>query len=156
MPTLLYFAFQDFECPYSQRGAATLEPLLKKYAGKTRLVFKNRPQTFHKQAAADAKAALAAHEQGRFWEYHNLLFENSKNLGEDVFVKLAKELNLDIERFNRDRNSKTVEDQLNADIAEAQKHNFRGTPTFVMNGVVIAGAQPRPYFDNVMKRLLEQ
>jgi protein-disulfide isomerase len=150
------FAFQDFECPYSQRGAQTLEPLLKQYTGKTRLVFKNKPQTFHKQAAAAAKAALAAHEQGRFWEYHDLLFKNYTTLGDEVFVKLAGELNLDIERFNKDRNSKTVEDRLNADIAEAEKHNFRGTPTFVMNGVVVAGAQPQPYFNNVIKRLLEQ
>lgn len=149
------FAFQDFECPYSQRGAATLESLLKEYAGKARLVFKNRPQTFHKQAAAAAKAALAAHKQGRFWEYHDLLFKNYRALGENVFVKLAKELNLDIEQFNTDRNSKTIEQQLNADIAEAQKHNFRGTPTFVINGVVVAGAQPQSYFENVIKRLLE-
>jgi protein-disulfide isomerase len=149
------FAFQDFECPYSQRGAATLEPLLKEYAGKARIVFKNRPQTFHKQAAAAAKAALAAHKQGRFWEYHDLLFKNYRALGENIFVKLAKELNLDIERFNADRKSKTIEQQLSADIAEAQKHNFRGTPTFVMNGVVVAGAQSRPYFENVIKRLLE-
>ncbi|MGB2863403.1 MAG: thioredoxin domain-containing protein [Sedimentisphaerales bacterium] len=150
------FAFHDFECPHSQRGATTLEPLLKQYAGKVRLVFKNRPQTFHQQAAAAAKAALAAHMQGRFWEYHDLLFENSGKLGEEVFLQLAKELDLDIDRFNTDRNSKTVEDQLNADIAEANKHSLHGTPTFVMNGVVVTGTRSQSYFNNIMKRLLEQ
>lgn len=150
------FAFQDFECPYSQRGAEIFAPLLKQYAGKAKLVFKNRPQTFHPQAAAAAKATLAANMQGRFWDYHDLLFKNSKELGETVFVKLAKELNLNIERFNKDRNSKTVEEQLNRDIAEAEKHNFSSTPTFVMNGVVIIGARTQTYFEDIIKRLLEE
>ncbi len=150
------FAFQDFECPHSQRGAKTLEPLLKQYAGKVRLVFKNKPQTFHKQAAPAAKAALAAHMQGRFWEYHDLLFKNSTKLREEVFLQLAKELDLDIEKFNADRNSKTVEEKLNADIAEANKYGLRGTPTFVMNGVVVTGTRSQSYFNNIIKRLLEQ
>jgi predicted DsbA family dithiol-disulfide isomerase len=150
------FTFQDFECPHSQRGAKTLEPLLKQYAGKVRLVFKNRPLTFHQHAAAAAKAALAAHMQGRFWEYHNLLFENSRKLGEGVFLQLAKELHLDIDRFNTDRNSKTVEDQLNADIAEANENSLRSTPTLVMNGVLVTGTRSQSYFNNIMKRLLEQ
>ena len=150
------FAFHDFECPHSQRGATTLEPLLKQYAGKARLVFKNRPQTFHQQAVAAAKAALAAHIQGRFWEYHDLLFENSRKLGEEVFLQLAKELDLDIDQFNTDRNSKTVEEKLNADIAEADKHSLRVSPTFVMNGVVVTGTRSQSYFNNIMKRLLEQ
>ncbi len=150
------FAFQDFECPFSQRGTKTLKPLLKQYSGKVRLVFKNKPLTFHQHAAAAAKAALAAHMQGRFWEYHDLLFENSRKLGEEVFLQLAKELDLDIDRFNTDRNSKTVEDQLNADIAEANKHSLSGTPTFVMNGVVVTGVRSQSYFSNIMKQLLEQ
>jgi len=154
--TITIFAFHDFECPHSKRGATTLESLLKQYDGKVRLVFKNRPQTFHQQATSAAKAALAAHMQGRFWEYHDLLFENSTKLGEEVFLQLAKELDLDIDRFNTDRNSKTVEDQLNADISEANRHNLRSTPTFVMNGVVVTGTRSQSYFNNIMKRLLEQ
>jgi len=150
------FAFQDFECPHSQRGAKTFKPLLKQYSGKVRLVFKNRPLTFHQHAAAAAKAALGAHMQGRFWEYHDLLFENSTKLREEVFLRLARELDLDIEKFNADRNSKTVEEKLNADIAEANKHGFRGTPTFVMNGVVVKGTRYQSYFNNILKRLLEQ
>ena len=149
------FAYHDFECPHSQRGVKTLEPLLKQYAGKARLVFKNRPQTFHQQAAA-AKAALASHMQGRFWEYHDLLFENSTKLREEVFLHLAKELDLDIDQFNADRNSKTVEEKLNVDIAEADKHSLRVSPTFIMNGVVVTGTRSQSYFNNIIKRLLEQ
>ena len=149
-------AFQDFECPHSKRVATTFKSLLKQYAGQVRFVFKNRPLTFHKQAAAAAKAALAAHMQGRFWEYHDLLFENSTKLREEVFLQLAKELDLDIEKFNADRNSKTIEEKLNADIAEANKHGFRGTPTFVINGVVVTGTRSQLYFNNIIKRLLEQ
>lgn len=150
------FAFQDFECPFSQRASKTLRPLLNQYAGEVRLVFKHRPLTFHQHAAAAAKAALAAHMQGRFWEYHDLLFENSRKLGEDIFQQLAKKLDLDIDRFNTDRNSKQIEERLNADIAEANKHGFRGTPTFVINGVVVKGARSQSYFDNIIKQLLEK
>jgi protein-disulfide isomerase len=150
------FAFQDFECPHSKRVATMFKSLLKQHAGQVRFVFKNRPLTFHKQAAAAAKAALAAHIQSRFWEYHDLLFENSTKLREEVFLQLAKELDLDIEKFNADRNSKTIEEKLNADIAEADKHGFRGTPTFVINGVVVTGTRSQSYFNNIIKRLLEQ
>ena len=150
------FAYHDFECPHSQRAAKTLEPLLKQYAGKVRLVFKNKPQTSHQHAEAAAKAALAAHMQGRFWEYHDLLFENSTKLEEEVFLQLAKELDLDIEKFNTDRNSKTVGEKLNADIAEANKHSLRVSPTFIMNGVVVTGTRSQSYFNNIIKRLLEQ
>jgi protein-disulfide isomerase len=150
------FAFQDFECPFSQRGTKTLKPLLNQYSGKVRLVFKNKPLTFHQHAAAAAKAALAAHLQGRFWQYHDLLFKNSEKLGEGVFLQLAKELDLDIDKFNKDRNSKTVEDLLSADIAEADKLGLRGTPTFVIDGVVVTGTRSQPYFNNIIQRLLEQ
>jgi protein-disulfide isomerase len=150
------YAFNDFECPHCQRGAKTLKPLLKQYSGKVRLVFKNKPLPFHQHASSAAKAALAAHMQGRFWEYHDLLFENSGKLGEEVFLQLAKELDLDIDQFNTNRNSKTVEDQLNADIAEANKLGLRGTPAFVINGVVVTGTRSQSYFNNIMKRLLEQ
>ena len=147
------FAFQDFECPHSKRATMTFKPLLKQYAGKVRFVFKNRPLTSHQYAEAAAKAALAAQMQDRFWEYHDLLFENSTKLGEEVFLRLAKELDLDIEKFNADRNSKTVEERLNADIAEANKRGFRGTPTFVINGVVVTGSRSQSYFNNIIKRL---
>ena len=60
---------------------ATLELLLRQYDGKIRLVFKNRPQTFHREAAAAAKAAPAVHKQGRFWDYHSLLSANSRDPG---------------------------------------------------------------------------
>jgi len=150
------FTFQDFQCPHSKRGAKTLEPLLKQYDGQVRLVFKNRPLSFHQHAVSAAKAALAAHMQGRFWEYHDLLFENSTKLGEELFIRLAKELDLDIDKFNADRRSKKVEDLLNSDIAEANRHGFRGTPTFVINGIVVTGTRSQSYFNDVIKRLLEQ
>jgi predicted DsbA family dithiol-disulfide isomerase len=65
-------------------------------------------------------------------------------------------LDLDIDKFNKDRNSKTVEDLLNADIAEADKLGLRGTPTFVINGVVVTGTRSQSYFNNIIQRLLEQ
>ena len=69
---------------------------------------------------------------------------------------MAKKLDLDIDKFNSYRNSKMVEEKLNADIAEANKHGFSGTPTFVMNEVVVTGSRSQSYFNNIIKRFLEQ
>lgn len=148
--------YTDFQCPYCDRGAKTVKDVMKKYPGKIRLVFKNNPLNFHKQALPAAKAALAANKQGKFWKYHDLLFKNSSKLNEDMFVKFAENLKLDIETFNKDRASGEIADQIDAEIAEAEKHKMKGTPSFAANGVVIRGAQSLDYFSKVIDRLLEE
>ncbi len=148
--------YTDFECPYCSKGAKTVKKVLKKYPEKVRLVFKNNPLDFHKQAIPAARAALAANRQGKFWEYHDLLFKKSSKLSEDQFVKFAKKLKLDMEKFDKDRKSPEIAKQVLSEMAEAKKHGLKGTPTFVVNGIVIRGAQKLDYFSRVIDRLLEE
>lgn len=148
--------YTDFQCPYCARGAKTIDRIVEMYPEKVRLAFKNNPLKFHAQALPAAKAALAANRQGKFWEYHDLLFKNSASLNEEKFLKFAQDLGLDMEKFNKDRNSEEIAKQIESEQASASKHKLTGTPSFVLNGVVIRGAQPPENFVNVIDRLLEK
>jgi len=148
--------YTDFQCPYCTRGAETIHRIMEMYPNEVRLVFKNNPLKFHPQALPAAKAALAANKQGKFWEYHDLLFKNSAKLNEEMFLKFARDLGLDIEKFNKDRNSEEIAKQIEHDQTQAAEHKLMGTPTFILNGVVIRGAQPLPYFRMVIERLLSE
>ncbi len=153
---ILLVEYTDFQCPYCAKASKTVEDVLKKYPQQVRLVLKNNPLDFHEQAVPAAKAALAAHKQGKFWEYHDLLFANSSKLNEEMFVKFAKDLSLDMEKFAKDRNSDDIAVQIEADKEETAKNKLKGTPAFVANGVVIRGAQTLDYFVKVIDRLLAE
>lgn len=148
--------YTDFQCPYCKRGADAAYELLKIYPEKVKVVFKNNPLAFHKQALPAAKAALAANKQGKFWEYHDLLFEKPSELKEELFVKYAENLKLDMEKFNKDRNSEEIAKQIESDMADAKAHKFTSTPIFVVNGVVVRGAQTVDYFSKVIDRLIAE
>ena len=148
--------YSDFQCSYCSRGANSVSRLLKIYPEKVKLAFKNLPLGFHKQALPAAKAALAAHKQGKFWQYHDILFKNSNKLNEKLFLKAAKDLKFDVEKFNADRKSQAIVDQIKAEHAQAAKIGITGTPAFIANGVIIKGAQPVNYFVKVVNRLLEE
>ena len=146
-------AFSDFQCPFCKRGDDTIKELMKIYDKKVRYVFKNFPLGFHPQAAPAAKAVVAAGKQGKFYEYHDKLFENQAKLGEELYVQIAKDLDLNIEKFNKDRAGEDVQKQIDADMKAAQAIGIQGTPGFVLNGVKILGAYPLEHFDKVISGL---
>ncbi len=148
--------YTDFQCPYCERGSKTVEAVLKKYPEQVKVIFKNNPLDFHKEAKDAAKAALAANKQGKFWEYHDLLFENASKLNEEMFVKFAKDLKLDMDQFNKDRNSDAISDQIELEKMDAAERKLTGTPVFIANGVVIRGAKTLDYFVRVIDRLLAE
>ena len=148
--------YSDFQCPYCARGANSVSRLLKIYPEKVKLAFKNLPLSFHKQALPAAKATLAAHKQGKFWQYHDILFKNYNKLNEKLLLKAAQDLKLDMEKFNTDRKSLAIADQIKAEQAQAAKNGITGTPAFIANGVIIKGAQPINYFVKVVNRLLKE
>ena len=116
-------------------------------------VYKNLPLPFHPEAMPSAKAALAAGRQGKFYEYHDKLFENQTQLGEALYVKLAQELGLNMGKFNADRNNPEIEAQIKADQAQANSLGFNGTPGFAVNGVKVLGAYPQEHFEKVIMAL---
>ncbi|RJP75124.1 MAG: hypothetical protein C4532_00850 [Candidatus Abyssobacteria bacterium SURF_17] len=126
--------FSDYQCPYCTRLASQLDKLLEKYPQDVKLVFKNFPLGMHKSAKQAAAAALAANEQGKFWEFHNKLFENYKDLSDEKIQEIAKELALDMEEFNRDIANESIQELIARDVKDAQRVGARGTPTVFVNG----------------------
>lgn len=150
------FEFSDFECPYCKRGAETVEKILKEYPNDVKLVFKNLPLSFHKNARSAAQAALAAGKQGKFWEFHDELFKNQQGLGEAQYLEIAKKLKLDEAMFKKDMQSEEISKMIDEETAVANKLSFQGTPGFVVGGVPVRGAYPFEHFKAIIDRLLEK
>ena len=147
----------DFECPFCSKGALQVLPeVMDAYPGKIALEFWHNPLDFHKNALPAAKATMAAQLQGRFWEYHDLLFRNRKNLGPDRLIALASQVGLDIDRFKWDMADSRVADHVRANMRASAAMGLKGTPMFVVNGVVIQGAQPAQKFKEVIDAELEK
>lgn len=146
--------FQDFQCPFSQRAQATVKQLVDAYPGKIKVVFKNFPLAFHKQAALAAEAALAAGAQGKFWEMHDKIFANQKQMEIDTLKQYAQELKLDMQKFNADLESHRFKAAVDEDMKTATGAAVRGTPTFFANGKKIVGAKPLAEFQKVIDPML--
>ncbi|UCF87984.1 MAG: thioredoxin domain-containing protein [bacterium] len=108
--------------------------MLEKYPRKVRLVFKNFPLRNHKLALPAAQAALAAGRQGKFWEYHDKTFLKYNQLTEELLDQFARELGLDMTRFNKDRKDPDITSLINRDLREGSRIGVRGTPTIFVNG----------------------
>jgi len=145
--------FTDFECPYCRRGDDTVQSLKEKLGKDLYIVQKNYPLGFHKNAKPAAKAALAAHAQGKFFEYSKELFANQRDLGQELYEKIALDLKLDKKKFLEDMQSTEVEAQLVEDLKAAREAGVSGTPNFILNGVQIGGAYPLEFFEKVIEKL---
>ncbi len=107
--------------------------MLKQNEQSVKIVFKNLPLPNHKEAQPAALAALAANEQGKFWEYHDKLFAEKKVELADL-DRIAKELGLDMDKFKTDMSSSKLQIQLRQDMTEAKQLGITGTPTVFING----------------------
>lgn len=126
--------FSDFECPYCGRAHPVLSELLREYEGQVRLVFRNYPLSGHPRALPAARAAIAAGEQGKFWEMADLLFEHQRQLEDEDLERYAEQLGLDMERFRADLHSPETQAQIERDRDEGHRLGVQGTPTFFING----------------------
>lgn len=111
-----------------------LEQVLEMYPKDVRVVALNFPLNNHKFARPAAAAALAAGKQGKFWELNGLLFDNFNKLNDQLIVKLARDLRLDMAQFERDRKSQEITNLINRDLKQAPRHGVRGTPAVFING----------------------
>ena len=146
--------FSDFQCPFSKRSVDLMETLLKRYNGKVRYVFKHFPLSFHKWAKPASYAAVAAQNQGKFWEYYAKLYTDVKNINEETIVNYAKELKLDMDKFNADRTSAETAAKVQADITQGSLFGVRGTPTLFVNGIRIVGANNAKIEEVMAKQLV--
>jgi protein-disulfide isomerase len=111
--------------------------LLERYPQDVKLVIKHFPLRNHAFAAPAAAAALAAAQQGKFWEFHQALFENQKTLNEGKVQEIAQSLKLDMEKFNADSKSPSVLGLIQRDIRNGYEAEVQGTPTIFVNGKVV-------------------
>jgi protein-disulfide isomerase len=110
----------------------------------------------HQFAMPAAVAAMAANEQGKFWEYHDKLFANQQKMTRDDFLRYAKELNLDLAKFTKDLDSGKYKTQIDADANEAMTLGASGTPAFFVNGRFVNGAKPFTEFAKVINSGLQR
>jgi len=142
--------FSDFRCPYCARFAKeTLRPLLESYGDQIQFVYRDFV-IFGQPSYEAALASECAHEQDKFWEYHDILFANQQNMGREQFISFAGELDLDVEAFTTCFDEQTYRDAIVADVSFAQELGLSGTPSFFINGRFISGAQPLEVFRGII------
>jgi protein-disulfide isomerase len=142
--------FSDFQCPYCSRAEGTLTELQRLYPGRLRIVFKEHPLPMHDKARLAAKAALAAGDQGRFWEMHDSLFSRECTLDRAGLDACASHLKLDMRRFDAALDDPSLEARVASDEAQGQTLSVTGTPTFFVDGRRIVGAQPVEQFEAII------
>lgn len=149
--------FSDFECPFCARHYKTLKQLLNDYDGKVRLVYKHFPLDFHQNAQKAAEASECAAEQGKFWEYHDKLFDNlDTGYSIEKFKSWAKELGLSVDQFNRCLDSDKYRDKVIIDYREGVDKGVTGTPTTFVNGRAVVGALPYGDFSRWIEEELKR
>jgi protein-disulfide isomerase len=129
----------DFQCPVCKRAYAPLKDLAKDFPGQVLLVFKHNPLQMHRFALDAATAGIAAHRQGKFWEYADILFENQSALAEQDLLEYAKRVGLDMDRFQRDFRDAAIRSRALSEGQEASSLGARGTPSFFVNGKMQVG-----------------
>jgi protein-disulfide isomerase len=142
--------FSDFQCPFCGRVNPSLERLMKEYPDKIRLYFKHYPLSFHQDAPLASQAALAAGEQGKFWQMHDKLFASQQALKRPDLERYAQELGLDVNRFKQSLDSGKHKARVDSDTALGSSVGVTGTPAFFINGRSLVGAQPFEKFKEVV------
>ncbi len=149
--------FSDFQCPFCRRVIPTIKELMGRYAGKVKWVFRDFPiASIHPQAMKAAEAARCAGEQGKFWEYHDTLFDNQTRLTAADVMAFAEQLRLDPSAFGQCLRTGKYQAAVEADIQEGRRVGVTGTPTFFINGRSLSGAQPLPAFQRIIESELRQ
>ncbi|MEX2304343.1 MAG: thioredoxin domain-containing protein [Bryobacterales bacterium] len=143
--------FSDFQCPFCKRAQPIIQQVRERYPEQVNWRFKDLPlNSIHPAAQAAAEAARCAGDQGKFWEYRDALF-HADQIVEGMHQGVSESLGLDSEPFLECLKSQKYRDAVQADSQEAQKLGISGTPTFVINGIVLSGAQPFEEFARVIE-----
>lgn len=148
--------FSDFECPYCGIAAKTVHELEAKYGDKVSISFVNFPLPMHPNAKKAAEGALCANDQGKFWEYHDKLFANQKQLDPASLNQYATELGLDAGKFATCLESGKMGAVVESDIEKGRAVGMQGTPGFYVNGIHISGAVPIEAFSEVIDAELKR
>lgn len=148
--------FGDFRCGFCVKVQPVLAELERSYRGQIRFVYRHLPLGGNPESRLVALAAMAAGEQGRFWDMHERLFATHGPMDRPVLDELARELRLDLRRFAAALDARRFELDVSRDAAEAARLGVRGTPTFFVNGAPLVGARPEADFRALIDRKLAE
>jgi protein-disulfide isomerase len=146
--------FAEYQCYYCEKARPVLERLASEYPDRVRIVWKDFPLTSHGRARPAATAARCAGEQGRYWEMSELLLRNQQALTEADIAGYARTIALSVEAFQRCLADGRHDASIDADVEDGRAVGVQVTPTFFVNGVMIAGAQPYERFQALVEREL--
>ena len=143
--------FEDFHCPFCKRAQATLADLLSRYDKKVRLVHRDFPiDSLHPNARKAHEAARCANEQGKFWEYHDILYARAPKASSEDLKKYATELGLNLPAFEQCLSNGKYKAAVQKDVEEGIRVGVTGTPAFFINGRLLSGAQPLEAFASMV------
>lgn len=154
--------YGDYQCPYCAQYYPVVKQVVEKYGDQIFFQFRNFPlMSMHQNAFAAARAAEAASMQGKFWQMHDLLYQNQTQWSNAAsptshFQQYAKQLGLDMSKYNKDFSSSAVNDAINADIAEGNKLKVEATPTFFINGKKIKVTADPSSFEQQIQDAIKQ
>jgi protein-disulfide isomerase len=148
--------FSDFQCPFCNRVTPTLAKIKETYGDDVRIAFKHMPLSMHPQAPQAHAASEAAHRQGRFWEMHDRIFQNQRDLSIATLESHAKAIGLDMDQYAKDVADPSVKKRIDEDMAQAGELGVSGTPAFFINGRFLSGAQPFENFKRAIDAALEK
>jgi protein-disulfide isomerase len=150
--------FSDFQCPFCYKAVARLNTLMKAYPTQVKLIFKQFPLVdSHPEAAISAAAALAAHQQGKFWQMHDIMFANHASLSRKAILGWAAGLGMDMMRFTADLDSRAIKQAIQRDVEDGNRAGVDSTPTVFIDGQKYNGALAfdaiKPVIEAEIKRL---
>ncbi len=141
--------FSDYQCPFCQKAEDVVDQVMKTYADKVRLVYRDYPLPFHPNARPASEAAACANAQGKFWEYHAKLFHGD-GLEPEKLKTYADQVGLDRKKFDDCLEKKPFKAEIDKDVKDGEKAGVNGTPAFFINGRMLSGAQPFEKFKEVI------
>ena len=148
--------FSDYQCPYCSRAETTITAVMEKYDGQIRLVYRDYPLSFHKNAQKAAEASECAEEQGKFWEMHAAMFANQSKLTLPQLIETAGTIGLDAAGFKTCLESGKYAQEVKKDFADGKSYGVTGTPTFFINGIMMVGAKNVDAFSAIIDQELDR
>lgn len=145
--------FTEYQCPFCKRARPTVSKILDTYKDKIHYVLRDFPLSFHNQARKACEAASCAGDQGKYWEYSDVLWENQGQQEIPQLKEYAKKVGLNVDKFNKCLDSGKFDAEIEKDINDGSNAGVSGTPAYFINGVFISGAQP---FENFKKIIDEE
>jgi protein-disulfide isomerase len=148
--------FSDYQCPYCKKGSDTMKDVLKKYGSKVQYYFRDYPLSFHERGKPAANAARCASDQGKFWQFHDQLFDDQKKLSDEDFIAAGKKLGLDMAKFEPCVKESQQMAAVEKDIQDGENAGVSGTPAYFINGIFLSGALPMKKFEEVINAELKK